>query len=184
MSGRQLWLCLFYKNKGSKLSASNYRPISLLSTISKLCERVAFGHLYQHVNPVLDPSQSGFRRGDSTAWQLLRLVQKLYECKDQKQFSLLCFFDLSKAFDTVWTRGLLHKLAAFGVAGTCLQWLTSYLTERRQSVRIGHALSAPLTVHSGVPQGSILGLYCSSYTLMIWQVWIIPHSTRTIQRSI
>ena len=146
-----------YKNKGSKLSASNYRPISLLSTISKLCERVAFGHLYQHVNPVLDPSQSGFRRGDSTAWQLLRLVQKLYECKDQKQFSLLCFFDLSKAFDTVWTRGLLHKLAAFGVAGTCLQWLTSYLTERRQSVRIGHALSAPLTVHSGVPQGSILG---------------------------
>ena len=146
-----------YKNKGSKLSASNYRPISLLSTISKLCERVAFGHLYQHVNPVLDPSQSGFRRGDSTAWQLLRLVQKLYECKDQKQFSLLCFFDLSKAFDTVWTRGLLHKLAAFGVAGTCLQWLTSYLTERRQSVRIGHALSAPQTVHSGVPQGSILG---------------------------
>ena len=75
----------------------------------------------------------------------------------QKQFSLLCCFDLSKAFDTVWTRGLLHKLATLGVTGVSLQWLTSYLTERRQSVRIGHALSAPLTVHSGVPQGSILG---------------------------
>ena len=69
----------------------------------------------------------------------------------------MCFFDLSKAFDTVWTRGLLHRIEQFAVGGCCLLWLKSYLTGRSQQVRVGCSLSGTRTVHSGVPQGSILG---------------------------
>ena len=81
--------------------------------------------LTEHINPALHPSQSGFRQGDST-WQMLRIVQSLFECRDKSHYSLLCSFDLSEAFDTVWKWGLLHKFKAFGVAGRCFEWLTSH----------------------------------------------------------
>ena len=109
------------------------------------------------MNPLLSPSQSSFRRGDSTSWQLLRLLQALHQTKDTQQFSLLCFFDLSQAFDSVWTRGLLCKLRAFGLSGNVYNWLTSYLIGRSQCVRVRGHLSRPATVESGVPQGSIVG---------------------------
>ena len=113
-----------FKNKGSKLDASNYRPISLLSTISKLCERIMYNHLYTYLSPVLHPSQSGFRKGDSTSWQLLRLVQSMSSVRENGHYSMLCFFDLSKAFDTVWTRGLLYKLCSV-CQRTCTVWSSS-----------------------------------------------------------
>ena len=109
------------------------------------------------MNPLLSPSQSGFRRRDSTSWQLLRLVQALHQSKDTVQFSLLCFFDLNKAFDSVWTRGLLCKLRAFGLSGNVYNWLTTYLIGRSQFVLFRGHLSRPATVESGVPQGSVLG---------------------------
>ena len=70
----------------------------------------------------------------------------------------LCFFDLAKAFDTVWHRGLLAKLhLVFGVSGPALSWLESYLSSRSQFVSVLSINSDPLPVSSGVPQGSILG---------------------------
>ena len=72
-----------YKNKGSKSDPTNYRPISLLSAISKLRERVMYDQLYAHVNPLLSPAQSGLRKGDSTAWQLARFTQNLLERRHQ-----------------------------------------------------------------------------------------------------
>ena len=148
-----------YKNKGSKSDpTNNYRPISLLSAISKLCERVMYDRLYAHVNPLLSPAQSGFRKGDSTVWQLLaRFTQNLLERRHQHNFSLVCFFDLSKAFDTVWHRGLLAKVASFNIGGNVLRWLENYLSCRVQQIRVSGSLSQPLEVCSGVPQGSILG---------------------------
>lgn len=147
-----------FKNKGSRSSPENYRPISLLSCLSKLCERIYFNALSKHISPALTPVQSGFRRGDSTSLQLTRLVQDIQSHRDQKQRVALCFFDLAKAFDTVWHRALLYKCQSiFAIHGTALSWLASYLTARHQLVSVDGVLSDGLPVRSGVPQGSILG---------------------------
>ena len=95
-----------------------------------------YDKLYAHVDPYLHQSQSGFRRGDSTAWQLLRVVQSLHDNRHRSEYSLVCFFDLSKAFDTVWHRGLMAKIASFSIQGRILRWLESYLCGRSQQVSI------------------------------------------------
>ena len=102
-------------------------------------------------------AQSGFRRKDNTSLQLPRIIQDLCSLKDQRQVSCICFFDLSKAFDTVWHKGLIAKLRAHGVSGSLLAWITSYLMDRNQCVTVNGTLSDPESVTSGVPQGSILG---------------------------
>ena len=104
-----------YKCKGSKSQASNYRPISLLSCISKFCEWQFFNQLYNPISPALDPAQSGFRRGDSTALQLTKLIQNIADYRHMGRKVAICFFDPDKAFDTVWQ-------------------LTTYPTERKLSL--------------------------------------------------
>ena len=148
---------LVYKNEGDKNNPSNYRPISLLSCVSKLLERIVFDRLYDHISPLLHPAQSGFRRKDNTSLQLSRIIQDLCSLKDQRQASCICFLDLSKAFDTVWHKGLIAKLRAHGVSGSLLAWITSYLLDRNQCVTVNGTLSDPESVTSGVPQGSISG---------------------------
>ena len=147
-----------YKNKGSRSAPANYRPISLLKSISKVCERILFDVLYVHVTPALSPAQSGFRRGDSTQYQVTRLVQDIVTHRHKKDHVGIVFFDLAKAFDTVWHRGLLAKLeTVFLIEGQMINWIASYLSSRNQVVRVSSVLSEPLLVTSGVPQGSILG---------------------------
>ena len=147
-----------FKGKGSKATPGNYRPISLLSCISKLCERIFYDQLYSHVAPAIHPAQSGFRRGDSTSLQLTRLVQDIIGARAEKLYTGICFFDLAKAFDTVWHRGLLRKLQViFNISDTPLKWIESYLSGRSQFVSVSGADSPKLPVLSGVPQGSILG---------------------------
>jgi len=144
-----------YKGKGPRTECSNYRPISLLSAISKLCERLFYNILYSHVSPALSGAQSGFRRGDSTSLQLTRLMQDIASLRDDRQHVAVCYFDLAKAFDTVWHRALLYKLATvFKIGGQCLNWLRSYLTNRQQFVFLNGSSSPLEPVLSGVPQGS------------------------------
>ena len=90
--------------------------------------------------------------------QLTRLVQDIVAlCHDHRHVGM-CLFDLAKAFDTVWFRGLLAKLSAmYKVSGASLAWITDYLTYGTQAVSVEGVLSDPLPVKSGVPQGSILG---------------------------
>ena len=146
------------KGKGSKATRGNYRPISLLSCISKLCERIFYDQLYSHVAPAIFPAQSGSRRGDSTSLQLTRLVQDIIGARAEKLYTGICFFDLAKAFDTVWHRGILRKLQViFNIFDTPLKWIESYLSGRSQFVSVSGADSPKLPVLSGVPQGSILG---------------------------
>ena len=145
--------------KESKNNASNYRPISLLSSLSKVLEKAVHYHLYTYLNDhsLLTVKNSGFKQKDSTVNQLLSIVHKLYSGLDNKENACLVFLDISKAFDKVWHEGLLFKLKQLGISGTLLKWLESYLALRKQRVILDGCCSDVSYVEAGVPQGSILG---------------------------
>ena len=145
--------------KESKNNASNYRPISLLSSLSKVLEKAVHYHLYTYLNDhsLLTVKNSGFKQKDSTVNQLLSIVHKLYSGLDNKENACLVFLDISKAFDRVWHEGLLFKLKQLGISGTLLKWLESYLALRKQRVILDGCCSDVSYVEAGVPQGSILG---------------------------
>lgn len=145
--------------KDDKSLPSNYRPISLISNLGKSMERCVHKHMYNYVieNRLLTPYQSGFRSGDSTTFQLLHSYHIFCEAVDSGKEIRVVFCDISKAFDRVWHRGLLHKLANLGISGSLLKWFSSYLSGRRQRVVINGQTSDWAYILAGVPQGSILG---------------------------
>ena len=151
-------LSALFKAK-EKYIRSNYRPISLLSCMSKCLERCVFVELYKYcmLNNLLTWKNSGFKLLDSTVLQLISLVHKMYENLDKGRNISIIFLDVSKAFDRVWHHGLIFKLKAFGIWGPLLQWFESYLSNRRQRVIIDGQCSTWYNTFAGVPQGSILG---------------------------
>ena len=145
--------------KGDLAIASNYRPISLLNSESKVFEKTIFKHLYNHLqgNNMLSSFQSGFIPGDSTVNQLTYLYHIFCDALDSGKEVRAVFCDISKAFDRVWHAGLLYKLEAAGVTGEVLNWFKSYLSDRRQRVVLPGVSSDWTYIRSGLPQGSILG---------------------------
>ena len=101
--------------------------------------------------------QSGFIPGDSTTDQLLHIYHTFCEAVDNGKEVRVVFCDVSKAFDRVWHKSLLYKLAAMGISDYLLRWFTSYLLGRRQRVVIDGTVSDRVSILAGVPQGSILG---------------------------
>ena len=147
-----------YKKDDSSL-VSNYRPISLLSALGKVMEKIVHKHMFnfflnQHAITCL---QSGFVPGDSTVNQLVDIYNTFCKALDDGKEVRAIFCDVSKAFDRVWHKGLLYKLKQTGINAPLLEWLTSYLSNRRQRVVIPGAYSAWVEIAAGVPQGSILG---------------------------
>ena len=151
-------VCPIYK-KGVKSKCENYRPISLLSNLSKLFERVMHTRIYEFLenSDALYKLQFGFRKNFSTNHALLSIVEEIRKNLDGKTFSCGVFVDLEKAFDTVNHAILIKKLDFYGVRGPANSWFSSYLSGRKQMVRLDDAISAPLDITCGVPQGSILG---------------------------
>ena len=146
-----------YKD-GDKQDVSIYRPISLLSAVSKLLETLIFNNLVLVVYPTLNPAQHGFRPKRSTTTNLIEYLHEIFSCLDSNPSYLTTFYiDFQKAFDKVAHDLLLDKLSALGIGGNCLSLLRSYLSNRKQTVRINSTTSKELDVFSSVPKGSILG---------------------------
>ena len=145
---------------GSRSAPTNYRPIALLSVVSKVLEKIVHRRLNMFLQPILSSKQSGFRKRDSTEFQLTRLVQQWSNAMDESQFVGVIFLDIKKAFDRVYLPGLLYKLEAAGVRGRALQWFRNFLQNRCQRTMIGQSVSSVEYLHAGVPQGAILTLFC------------------------
>ena len=139
---------------------NSYRPISILSFLSKTIDRVVAARFNEHVESHnLPPSrQSAYRVHDSTETAVIDVHNRIVRNVDRGgHVSVLVLLDLSSAFDTVYHSILLEVLAKrFGVAGIALDWFRSYLDGRTQTFYVGAQQSATIVVHCSVPQGSVL----------------------------
>jgi hypothetical protein len=106
-----------HKNGNTQL-VSNYRPISLLSCVSNMLERIVYKTIYEYCtdNNLLTAKNLVFKRNDSTINQLLYLVQQIYDSLEHEKYACMVFLDVSKAFDRVWHDGLLFKLHQMGIS--------------------------------------------------------------------
>ena len=147
-----------YKN-GAKNDPSNYRPISVIPTVSKIYEKIIYDQLYDYLNTynLLTHCQSGFRSFHSTLTALLEATNDWSVNIDNGMLNGVVFIDLKKAFDTIDHEILLLKLSNYGVDSTCLKLFESYLTNRSQKCKVNGELSNSSPLTCGIPQGSSLG---------------------------
>ena len=143
--------------KGNKTHVENYRPISLLSIVSKVLERCVITKIRDHLLTFVNDAQHGFRPGRSCTTQLLEVLNFIGALLDAGKQTDVVYLDMSKAFDKVDHAALVRKLPYFDISGSLLRWFQSYLQDRRQRVTVLGATSSDKFVTSGVPQGSILG---------------------------
>ena len=143
--------------KGNNEDVSNYRPIYLLSVISKITERCVYDKLLLFLENQIYHLQHGFVKGRSCTTQILNDFHLIAKGIDIGNQTDCIFLDFTKAFDSVSHVRLIHKLGKLGIRGPLLQWFTSYLDERLQRVVIDGKASEWLKVTSGVAQGSIIG---------------------------
>ena len=171
--------------QGSRFACSNYRPISVLSSISKIFERCIFNQLmfYFTNNNMISAKQYGFRPGFTTSDCLIDLIEEITSSLDKGLYVVSLFLDLSKAFDTVNHQILLNKLKYYGLQQSEYNWFQSYLNNRKQQVHANSVASDTRFISTGVPQGSILGLCCLLFSLMTFQSlppFFLPDYMQTI----
>ena len=137
----------------------NYRPISLLITISKILEKIVYKQTYCFLQKfeILYKSQYGFRSSHSCENAITELVGHISKSKELNKYTLALFLDLSKAFDTLEHSVLLRKLEIYGIRGPLLDWYRSYLTQRKLMAKCNNILSGNYDIRYGTPQGSCLG---------------------------
>ncbi len=148
------------KKIGLALLLPNYRPVSNLQYISKVVERSVAVQLVGHMkgNKLFDKFQSAYLEGWSVETALVRVQNDILTAIDQQQVTAVILLDLSAAFDTVSHKILLHRLEhRCGITGGVLSWIKSYLSDRRQVVKINDDTSKIFDLNCGVPQGSVLG---------------------------
>ena len=153
--------------KGNKTDISNYRPISILSSIAKVFESLIYPLILSHVRNALSNDQHGFLPKRSTNTNLVGYVNQAAELVDQNIQVDTIYTDFSNAFDRVDHRILVQKLRAYGVRDPLLSWCRSYLNNRKSRVVLDGSASIQYRIVSGVPQGSNLGpLFFLIYLLM------------------
>ena len=145
--------------KDDRTVISNYRPISLLPTMSKIIERILHSQLYAYFNEnnLIAEQQYGFRSHQSTELAALKLSDTIMCELDRSLIPFVIFLDLSKAYDTLNYKILLHKLKYYGLGNVAYNLIENYLTNRQQQVKLGNTSSKLFPMCIGVPQGLILG---------------------------
>jgi len=144
--------------KGSKTETSNYRPIAILSNVSKVFEKFIYIRLseYFQINNIIYEHQFGFRKFHNTTHAILSVNDLICKSICNKDYLLGIFLDLSKAFDTVNNEILCKKLVFYGIKNKELLLIKSFLSNRVQITFTNECFSEPLGIEIGVPQGSIL----------------------------
>ena len=151
---------LLKKSNLDRNNLKNYRPVSNLSFLSKIIEKLVLQQIFGYLNSnqLLPQNQSAYRPNHSTESALLKVTDDILLALDKGDVTVLTLLDLSAAFDTVDHKILFSTLQShFGIFGTALSWFRSYLTNRSQSVFINDLKSDSQILHFGVPQGSVLG---------------------------
>ena len=159
---------------GRKDLCDNYRPISLLSTLSKILEKIVSIQLTNHleINKLIYKHQYGFQKNKSTEHSLLHLSNFINTALNENKYCIGVFLDLKKAFDVCSHKILLNKLKKLGIKNTALKWFESYLKNRNQVVEINGKNSDRNDINISVIQGSILGP-----TLFLCFINDLPYST-------
>ena len=144
---------------GDTTECTNYRPISVLSIIDNVFERILKKRMVEYLEKcnILYEYQFGFREGHSTTHALVEIIDNIKESIDKNNMTCGIFVDLSKAFDTVNHHILLAKLENYGFRGKAYELLSSYLSNRKQYVQLNDHKSSYKPISCGVPQGSVLG---------------------------
>ena len=143
--------------KADRLVKSNYRPISILPTLSKTYEKVLYTQIYQYFDNILSKYLCGFRKGFNSQHCLLFMLEKLRKAIDKGLYTGILLTDLSKAFDCLSHDLLIAKLNAYGFSKNALKFINDYLTGRKQRTKVNESFSSWRDIIYGVPQGSILG---------------------------
>jgi hypothetical protein len=143
----------------SRSEMSNYRPISLLPTLSKIIEKLMYARLIDFFTKhnILYENQFGFQSKMSTEYAVNKLLNYITDTLEKNEYGVCIFLDFAKAFDTVNHDILIEKLEHYGIRGVALNWLKNYLTNRMQCTEIGDVQSELELIKCGVPQGSVLG---------------------------
>ena len=143
--------------KDEKTLVKNYRPVSLIPVVSKLYERNMYNQIIDYIEKHLSPHLFGFRKGHSTEQCLVIMLEVWKKALDKKGNAGAILTDLSKAFDSLSHDLLIAKLSAYGFDKESLEFILSYLKERKQRTKVGSFYSMWKLIKVGVPQGSILG---------------------------
>lgn len=145
--------------KGKHTDPSNYRPIALTSTLSKVMETIIKDQTLSYLlcNNFITKDQHGFIKKHSTVTNLLECTNDWLLSLNSSKSTDVVYIDFSKAFDSIVFSKLLHKLQWYGITGNLLRWISQFLHNRSQSVVLDNCASSLCDVVSGVPQGSVLG---------------------------
>ena len=144
---------------GETMLFNNYRPVSLLCTLSKVFEKIMYSRLLNFLDyhKILIGNQFGFRKLHSSYMALMSMMDQVTKALDNGECVIGILLDFSKAFDTVNHSILIDKLYHYGIRGNVLEWFKSYLSDRSQYVSYNGVRSSTKSITCGVPQGSILG---------------------------
>ena len=159
-----------FHKKDNETSKKNYHPISVLSVITKVFEKLKFDQLYSVFTSVFSDNMSGFLRGHSCCSALLKLTDDWRQALDNKKDVAVIAIDLSKAFDSICHNLLLAKLKAYGVHDSAIKLIQSYLSGRFQRVKCNGKVSDWLPLRCGVPQGSLLR--STFFKISLWMMSI------------